>query len=232
MPNIVGFDYMCALPHTIHTTEENGMKKFLVTAMVFFCLFGTLKAQSQSTARRILVVYFSMPLPNVADTVSGASRMTMRGNSTLTGDVQFVAQTIQRATGGDIFRLETAQPYPQGYDPFFEYARSEQRKKSRPQLSGVPNVTAYDVVFLGYPIWMSDLPMPLYTFLEGVDLGGKTVIPFNVHGGSGLSNTVRTIAALQPRAQVVTDAFTVSRDRVARAENDITAWVRERGMAR
>jgi flavodoxin len=208
------------------------MKKFLVTAMVFFFLFGTIEAQNQSTARKILVVYFSMPLPNVVDTVSGAIRMTMRGNSTLTGDVQFVAQTIQRVTGGDIFRLETAQPYPQGYDPFFEYARNEQRKKSRPRLSGIPNVAAYDVIFLGYPNWNADLPMPLYTFMEGVDLGGKTIIPFNVHGGSGFSNTIRTIATLQPKAQVITEGFTVSRDRVAQAENDVTAWVRRLGMSK
>jgi flavodoxin len=208
------------------------MKKFLVTLMVFFYLFGTLEAQNQSTARKILVVYFSMPLPNVVDTVSGASRMTMRGNSTLTGDVQFVAQTIQRVTGGDIFRIETVRPYPQRINSLLEYAMEEKRKNERPELIRVPNAVSYEVIFLGFPNWNADLPMPLYTFLEGVDLGGKTIIPFNVHGGSGFSNTIRTIAALQPRARVIADGFTVSRAKVAQAENDVTAWVRKLGMVK
>ena len=84
--------------------------------------------------------------------------------------------------------------------------------------------------FLGYPIWWYDLPMPLYCFLEQTGLSGKTIIPFTVHGGSCLLDTVDTIAALQPGANVVKNGLSISRNNVARSAHDITAWLRRIGM--
>jgi hypothetical protein len=51
-------------------------------------------------------------------------------------------------------------------------------------------------------------------------------VPFNVHGGSGFSNTISTIVRLQPRANVITDGWTVSRNTVGNAENDVRDWVK------
>ena len=53
------------------------------------------------------------------------------------------------------------------------------------------DITKYDVIFLGYPIWYGDMPMAVYTFLESCDWNGKTIIPFSTHAGSGLSSTER-----------------------------------------
>jgi flavodoxin len=103
----------------------------------------------------------------------------------------------------------------------------EKRTNARPQLRRqVSNLNNYDVIFIGYPNWNADLPMPLYTFLENNNFSGKTIVPFSTHGGSGFSNTIRTIARLQPNATVITDGFTVSRDRTGNAENDVRNWVR------
>lgn len=62
------------------------------------------------------------------------------------------------------------------------------------------NLDSYDIIFLGYPNWNADLPMPLYTLLEQTDLSGKTIVPFTTHGGSGFSRTIQTIQELQPNA--------------------------------
>lgn len=67
--------------------------------------------------------------------------------------------------------------------------------------------------------------MILYTFLEEYDLSGKTIVPFNTHGGSGFADTLATIADLQPQADVLEDGFTVSRNDVQEAESDIIAWL-------
>lgn len=67
--------------------------------------------------------------------------------------------------------------------------------------------------------------MPLYTFLEKYDFSGKTLIPVTVHGGSGFSRTISTIAELQPGATVMSDGLSISRNRVADAEDDVVAWV-------
>ena len=69
------------------------------------------------------------------------------------------------------------------------------------------------------------MPMPLYTFLEAYDFSGKTIIPFTVHGGSGFSRTIQTIQELKPGATVVTDGLSVSRNSVAGAQGEVSAWL-------
>ena len=86
------------------------------------------------------------------------------------------------------------------------------------------------MVFLGYPNWNADLPMPLYTFLEQTDLSGKTIIPFVTHGGSGFSRTQSTIAELQPNATVREDGLTLSRNDVADSAEQVTAWAQGLGL--
>lgn len=88
----------------------------------------------------------------------------------------------------------------------------------------IENLDDYDVIFLGYPNWNADLPMPLYTFLESYDFSGKTIIPFVTHGGSGFSRTISTIAGLQPNATVVEDGLSISRGNVANAAQEAMDW--------
>lgn len=74
------------------------------------------------------------------------------------------------------------------------------------------------------------MPMPIYTFLEEYDFSDKTIIPFTVHGGSGLSDTVDTIRELQPDAEVSGDGLSVSRNEVADAEDEISSWASGLGL--
>lgn len=142
------------------------------------------------------------------------------------GNTQYVAAVIQEETGADIFRIEPAQPYPTDHDTLVELAAAEQEEAARPAILGrIEDIGQYDTIYLGYPTWWSDLPMILYTFLEEYDLSGKTIIPFNTHGGSGFAGTISTIAGLQPQAEVLEDGFTVSRNDVQDAEQEIIAWL-------
>ena len=86
------------------------------------------------------------------------------------------------------------------------------------------------MIFLGYPNWNADLPMPLYTFLEENDFSGKTIIPFTVHGGSGFSRTISTIAELQPETTVLEDGLSISRNSVAEAQDDVSSWIAGLGI--
>lgn len=74
------------------------------------------------------------------------------------------------------------------------------------------------------------MPMALYSFFDEYDLSGKTVIPFNVHNGSRFSSTIQTIQELEPRANVVTDGFTVSERNVAEAAADVDEWLNGLGF--
>lgn len=173
----------------------------------------------------ILIAYFSVMETDGVDTVASASRVAVDGETL--GNNEYVAQLIQREAGGDLFAIETEQEYPTTHDPLLEVAYNEKADNTRPALATqIENLDSYDVIFLGYPCWNGDLPMPLYTFLETYDFSGKTIIPFTVHGGSGFSQTIQTIEELQPNATVVTDGLAISRNSVAASESDVVDWVK------
>ena len=118
------------------------------------------------------------------------------------------------------------------HDPLLEFAFEEKEKNARPELAAhIDNFDEYDTIFIGYPNWNADLPMPLYTFFEEYDFSGKTVIPFVTHGGSGLSRTVDTIAELEPEATMIKDGLSISRNNVAEAQNDVTNWIQSLNLS-
>lgn len=174
----------------------------------------------------ILIAYFGVPETDGTDTVANASRVATENG--VVGNCQFIAQAIQQAVGGDLFAIETVQEYPGTHQPLLDFAYDELRQDARPELSSqIENLDDYSVIFLGYPNWNADLPMPLYTFLESYDFSGKTIIPFVTHGGSGFSRTVSTIADLQPNATVVTDGLSISRGSVPNAAQEAMDWALE-----
>lgn len=105
-------------------------------------------------------------------------------------NTQTMANYIADETGGELFRLIPETPYTTDYNEVLDVAQQEQAENARPALA--ENLTeeqfaAYDVIFVGYPIWWYDAPMIVYTFLESHDFTGKTIVPFATSGGSGLN---------------------------------------------
>lgn len=135
-----------------------------------------------SGAENILIAYFTVPETDGVDTVAGASRVAVDG--TVMGNNEYIANLIQQETGGDLFAIETVQEYPGTHDALLEFAYNEMMDDARPELaSQIEDLDSYDTIFL-----------------ESYDLGGKTIVPFTTHGGSGFSRTIQTIEELQPDA--------------------------------
>lgn len=198
---------------------------------------NTKNPSSTSDSRKknnILVVYFSMPETSNPDNMTREEEnSTVVVDGKVLGNTQYVAQVIKDNTAGDIYRIEPKKPYPLNHDTLVDQAKKEQNEKARPEIAAkVKDMDKYDVIFLGYPNWWGDMPMILYTFLEEYDLSGKAIVPFNTHGGSGFSNTIRTIEKLQPKANVVEDGFTVSRNDVENAGPDIESWLKKIGYSK
>ena len=104
------------------------------------------------------------------------------------GNTHIMADMIAEYTGADEFEIKTVKPYPEEYRACTEVAKEELQQNARPEIVGkVENMAQYDTIFLGYPIWWSDLPMAVYTFLESYDFNGKTIIPFCTSAGNNLT---------------------------------------------
>lgn len=194
----------------------------------YFVNAADTSAKEENENSNILIAYFTVPEDidtNGIDADSGAS-VVVKDEEVL-GNMEYMALTIQDAIGGDLFRIETKAAYPLDHEPLVDQAAEEQDENARPELAAhIENPDQYDTILLGYPNWWGDMPQPLFTFLEEYDFSGKTIIPFNSHGGSGFSNTIEEIKEFQPDANISDEGLSISRDKVADSVQDVTDWVK------
>lgn len=147
------------------------------------------------------------------------------------GHTKVMAGYIAEALGADTYEIVPVEPYPEGYDDCCDQALAEQRDDVRPAIEGeLPDVSGYDLVFVGCPIWWGDEPMIVRTFIEGVDLSGKTIVPFTTHGGSGLGNVPTNLQAAIPDARFL-DGHAVAGTAVDGAHDEVVDWAKGYALA-
>lgn len=177
---------------------------------------------AETAASKVLVAFFSRADENYAN--GGKEWLEV-------GHTKVMAGYIAEALGADAYEIVPATAYPEGYDDCCDVALAEQGDDARPAIaSPLPDVAPYDVVFVGCPIWWGEEPMIVRTFLEGVDLSGKAVVPFTTHGGSGLGSVPRNVASLAPAADV-RDGYAVAGTSVDGARDEIVGWATGLGVA-
>lgn len=125
-----------------------------------------------------------------------------------TGTTARVARRLAEAVGADLFEIVPEQPYTAAdLDWRDKNSRSSHEmadEKCRPAIAGdALDVSSYDTVFVGFPIWWYVEPRIIDTFLEAHDLSGKKVIPFATSGSSGLGKAPQRMASLAPGATVL-----------------------------
>lgn len=109
------------------------------------------------------------------------------------GNTMKLAQVIAEKTGAELFEVAPKEKYPADYETCIDQAKKEQNRRARPAILEDKDISEYDIIFLGYPVWWGDIPMCYYTFIEGHDWSGKTIIPFATHEGSGMGRTEGTL---------------------------------------
>ena len=153
------------------------------------------------------------------------------------GNTAKVAKVIAAKTGADIFEIKEVKPYPQSYDACIDVAKKELREKARPEIAGeLPDLTDYQVVYLGYPNWWGDCPMIVYSFLEKSNIEGKTILPFCTHEGSGLGSTAKNLQKAFPGAKVEMNGLslrgaTAQKDAAA-TEQAVDKWLKALGKVK
>lgn len=181
--------------------------------------------QETSNNGKTLIAYFS--LPETTGTAEEDSTITINGQKL--GNTQYVANLIQEQTKADVFRIEPVKQYnTSNHQELINDAQEEQRQNARPEIKEkINNFDDYDTIFIGYPIWWSDLPQILYTFLESYDFSGKNVYLFSTNGGSGLAGTVSTITSKLSSAKVNSNAFKLNRNSMEQAPIEVEKWLKE-----
>ncbi|MDO5110957.1 MAG: cyclophilin-like fold protein [Clostridia bacterium] len=179
-----------------------------------------------------LIVYFSRygntEYPDNVDATTSAS-IVVDGNGQY-GTTEYVASLIQQAVGGDVHRIETVTPYTADFDELREVNHEEMQQDFLPELEESNlDISAYDTVFIGYPVWATGVPQAVISFLHEYDLSTKTVIPFCTHDGYGAGNSYQEIAAAS-HAAASPDGIAIEAKDVLDAQETVSDWLTAIGM--
>lgn len=119
-----------------------------------------------------------------------------------------IAKWIQKQVGGDLFPLELVEPYPESYRETLKVAGKHHTEGTHPALKSIPDLTGYDIVFFGSPIWYHTYAPPVATFLDANKLAGKKIAPYCTHGGGGAGKFFSDVTKACPDAKVL-DGLTI-----------------------
>jgi len=145
------------------------------------------------------------------------------------GNTKIVADYISEFTGADQFEIVTHKYDGMAYTPLINLAKKEAQDGELPPYEGkVPDLTQYDTVFIGGPIWWGTYPQVMFTFFKENDLNGKIIIPFTTHEGSGLASTVEDVKQAYPGANVMR-GFAIYGHEVRGGKNKVQSWLKDLG---
>ena len=149
------------------------------------------------------------------------------------GNTQKLAKLISDRVGGDFVRIETVQTYPTEYNELADFAKNERDNNIKPELKNLGiNIDDYDTIFIGYPIWWYQMPMPMYTFFDTYSFDGKTIVPFNTHEGSGDGGTYDDIKKLEPNSKVLEGLPIRGGDMTSDQSSKVDNWLKELGFTK
>ncbi len=173
-------------------------------------------SQSQAEPGKALVVYFS----HVGENYSV-------GNIEV-GNTKIVADYISEVTGADQFEIKTSKYDGMAYKPLCDLAKEEQQNGELPPFEDSVDVSKYNTVFIGGPVWWGTWPQVMFTFFKQYDLNGKTIVPFTTHEGSGLGSCVKDLKKAYPNATFL-NGFSIYGHDVRDGKDRVEKWLKKLG---
>jgi len=171
------------------------------------------KSSNNNTKMNAIVIFFS----HAGDNYSV-------GNIEV-GNTKIVADYISELTGADQFEIVTRKYDGMAYIPLIDLAKKEAAAGELPPYEGqAPDLSKYDTVFIGGPVWWGTYPQVMFTLFRDINLDGKTVIPFTTHEGSGLANCVSDVKKAFPKANV-TKGFDIHGHEVRTGKGKVEKWI-------
>ena len=170
-------------------------------------------SNNQSNMGKSIVIFFSHAGDNYAV-----------GNIEV-GNTKIVADYISEITGADQFEIVTHKYDGMAYNPLIQLAKEEANNGELPPYEGsAPDLSLYDTVFIGGPVWWGTYPQVMFTLFKDINLDGKTVIPFTTHEGSGLASCVSDVKREFPKANV-TKGWSIYGHEVRTGRTKVEKWL-------
>lgn len=164
-----------------------------------------------------LIIYFSH---------TGENYMRDGIRNITKGNTEIVAEEIQKAVGGDLFKVERVENYPYEYYACCDEAKKENNTNARPKIKKeLKSISEYDHIYIGYPIWWGTMPMPMFTALENLDFTGKYIHPFCTHEGSGLGHSESDLRKLCKGA-IITQGLAIRGSDASTSSRTISAYAK------
>ena len=121
-----------------------------------------------------------------------------------TSNTRTVAQEIAKRLEADIEEIVAVNPYDGDFNATIQRSIEEREQGVTPEIQPLKaDLSKYDVVFIGYPVWFGTYALPVITFLQQTDLSGKKIVPFCTFGSGGLESSTKGLIAAQPNAEVL-----------------------------
>lgn len=175
-------------------------------------LFGNEKESYKD--KKSLVIYFSR-----ADENYGVGYIEK-------GNTEVIAEYIKDIINADLFKVEGIQGYSADYQTCIEEAKIRQQKNERPELKEyISDISKYDVIYIGAPVYWGIMPQEMITLLEKLDFTGKIVRVFTTHEGSGLGSIPEQVKKVCKGATVLADSIAIRGTTVKSARNKIENWL-------
>ena len=175
------------------------------------------KPQNHNNMSKSIVIFFS----HAGDNYSV-------GNIEV-GNTKIVADYISEIAGAEQFEIVTHKYDGMAYTPLIELAKKEAANGELPPYEGTaPDLSQYDTVFIGGPVWWGTYPQVMFTLFRDINLDGKTVIPFTTHEGSGLASCVDDVKKAFPKASVQ-KGFSIYGHEVRSGKAKVEKWLKGLG---
>lgn len=165
--------------------------------------------------KKSIIIYFSRADENY---FGGEMRYVDKGNT------EVIAEYIKDIVGADIFKVEPLNPYPADYMECIEEAKVRTREHNAPIKENIPDISSYEVIYIGSPIYWGGMPEELFVALKGLDYTSKIIRPFTTHEGSGLSGVPRQLKEICNGAEVL-DGLAINGSQVNNSKQKVEDWV-------
>lgn len=191
--------------------------KLLLTALLISTFCNGQTTKNQNNMGKSIVIFFS----NAGDNYSV-------GNIEV-GNTKIVADYISEIAGAEQFEIVTHKYDGMDYTPLTRLAQEEANKGELPPYEGsAPDLSQYDTVFIGGPVWWGTYPQVMFTLFKDINLDGKTVYPFTTHEGSGLASCVSDVKKAFPKANVK-NGFSIYGHEVRTEKAKVEKWLKSIG---